>query len=115
MDIGEQTSFYAVSTLRTEVRPMWSFRAMADLLKPVAYKRLTCLLLRRAVGGRPCGRPSRRPWSVGVFFAKTYGKKCSPTKKTDFRRFFRSAFKVMKLRFQRVKVVTFQGVVLTSV
>ncbi len=40
---------------------------MADLLKPRAYNRLTCLLFRRAVGGRPCGRPSRRACAIPAF------------------------------------------------
>lgn len=50
--------------LRTDVLPMCNWRALAALLAPRAESRLTCRAWRRAVGGRPCGRPSLRAWAI---------------------------------------------------
>ena len=40
---------------------------MADLLRPRAYNCLIGLLLRRAVGGRPCRRPARWACTIPAF------------------------------------------------
>src|ERR1700687_3631601 len=52
----------AVSKRRTDVRPMLSFLAIADLLSPRLVSLLISCAFLPTVTGRPCGRPSLRAW-----------------------------------------------------